>query len=104
MAEDEVTGKHAKLGNLAEELAAGLRERVPAHVVPLAGPPGNIGRIRLELTRQSERNDQLEHKALDGDGGDHAEEHAWETESFEEEHDFEQGEHHHHCNAVGDCR
>lgn len=42
MSQDEVASEITELGNLAEELTAGLRERVPTHVVPLTGPPSDV--------------------------------------------------------------
>ena len=73
VAEDEVAGEHSQFDNLAQELAARLRQRMPAHVVPFARPPRDVGRVRLELARQRQRHDELDDEALDGDDGDHAE-------------------------------
>ena len=45
---------------------------MPSHRIPFARPPGHVGRVRLELARQGQADDQLEEEALDGGDGDHA--------------------------------
>lgn len=72
MSQDEVGSEHAKLTDLAEELTTRLRHSMPAHGVPFAGPPGNVGSVSLELSSQCKRNDELEDESLDGNDGDHA--------------------------------
>ena len=102
MSQDKVTRKHTQFRDLAEEFTTGLRHRVPAHIVPLARPPSNIGRIRLELTRKRKSDDELEDETLEGDNSDHAEERFGEVEAFEEEHHFEERQKHDDRDTVGD--
>jgi len=65
VAQNEVGSEITQLGNLAKELTARLGQRMPPHVVPFTGPPGDVGFIMLELTGQSQGNDQLVNEALD---------------------------------------
>ena len=104
MPEDEVRREHAQLGDLAQELATGLREGVPAHRVPLASPECNVRFVRLELSGQGQADDELKDEALDGDDRDHAGQSPCEVELLEVVHDLEEHEHHDDGDTVGDGR
>ena len=100
MAEDEVASEIAKLGDLAEELATRLRERMPAHVVPFAGPPGDVRRVCAELAGKSQSNDYLVDEALDRHDSDHAAKSLGEDKAFGDEHDLEEDNGDDYSNAV----
>lgn len=104
MSEQEIAREIAKLRDLTQELTTRLRQRVPAHGVPFTSPPRDIRRVRLELTGERERNDELVHEALDGKHGDHAQDGLCETPRLEEEHDLEEGDEHDDSNGVSDGR
>lgn len=100
MAQDEIGGEHSKFRDLAEEFATRLRDGMPAHGIPFASPPSNVRGISLELSSEGEGDDELEEESLDGDDCDHAGQSLDETEAFQEEHDFEEGEKHDHSDSV----
>lgn len=97
----EVRCEVTELGNLAKEFTAGLCHRVPTHVVPFTGPPGNVGAVSPELTSQSESNDELVDETLDGHRGNHAGKTSGEIPALEEPHDLEKNDEHDDCNSVG---
>ena len=84
MSQNEVGSEEPKLGDLAKELTARLGESVPPHGVPFTSPPGDVGGIALELASESQRDDELEEEALNGDHGDHAGQSPRENEALEE--------------------
>lgn len=90
MTEDEISCKHAELGDLAQELTPWLGHGVPSHVIPFACPPSNVGTIRLELTSERERDDELVEEALKSHDSNHAQNGFGKVESFEDKHDFEE--------------
>ena len=98
--EDKVGGEETQLGNLAKELTARLGHGVPAHGIPLTRPPCNVRLVRLELTSESKRDDQLEDESLERHDGDHAQESLSEDPTFQEEHHLEEGEQHEDGNTV----
>ena len=99
--EDEIRSEHAQLGNLAKELETRLRHCVPAHSVPLARPPSNVGGVGFEFAGKGEGNDELEEEALDCNNGDHTGKALDEVEPFQEHHGFEEREEHDDGNGMG---
>ena len=102
MSEDKVGSEIAKFSDLAKELTARLGDGVPTKCVPLAGPPRNVRRVRFELAREGQCDDELVHEALDGDDGDHSQQSLGETPTLKEEHDFEECEEHDDGYGVSD--
>lgn len=100
MSQNEIGSEHAELSDLAEEFTARLRNGMPSHSVPLAGPPSDIGGVSLELTSESKRDDELEEEALDGNHSNHARQGLDKTEAFQEHHDNKEGEKHDDGNSV----
>lgn len=102
VAEDEIGGKHAQLGNLAKEFTSGLRDGMPAHGIPFTSPPSNVGGVSLELSSERQGNDQLEKEPLDGSDGNHSRQRLCKAPARQEEHDLEEGEKHDNGNGVRD--
>lgn len=102
VAEDEIGSEVTQLSDLAEELTTRLRDRVPTHSVPLAGPPSDVSRVGLELTSERKTNDQLVDESLDSNDCNHAKQGLRKLESFQEEHNFEEGQEHDDGNGMGD--
>lgn len=100
VAKDEVRGEETHLRDLAQEFTSGLRDRVPAERVPLAGPPCYVGCVGTEFSRQGEGDDKLVDESLDGDRRDHAQKSLGKAPAFQEEHDFEECQHHDDCDGV----
>ncbi len=65
-----------------------------------AGPEGNVGLVRPELSCESKRDDQLEDKALHGDDRDHAEQGLGKIKALQKKHDLEKDESNYDGNAV----
>ena len=51
VAENEVCSEQAKFRDLAEKFATGLRDRMPAQVVPFPSPPCDVGGVMSKFPR-----------------------------------------------------
>ena len=65
MTQNKIGREHGKFSDLAEEFTSRLSDCVPSHGIPLSAPEGNVRGVRLELTSQTGRNDQLDKEPLD---------------------------------------
>jgi len=72
MPEDEITSKHAKLGDFAKVFSCWLRHGMPPHRVPFTRPESDIGCVRLEFSGECQGNDELIYESLDGTCSDHS--------------------------------
>lgn len=102
MAEDEIASEHSKLRDLAKEFTSGLRHRMPSHGIPFTSPESDVRRVVLEFSCQSQGDDELVDKSLNGSGSDHAKQGLGEYKTFQEEHDFENNDEHNDGHTVGD--
>lgn len=71
----EVGRPEGHFHDLHHEFASGLGEcrRAEAAAVPLAGPPGAVSLLVLQLTREEHGDENLLDRTLDGDDGDDTE-------------------------------
>ena len=88
--ENEIGGEVTQLSNLAEELTPRLGEGVPSHVVPLAGPPSDVGLVILELTGEGQGDDKLVDEPLDCHHGNHTGDGTGPIERFKDEQNLEE--------------
>lgn len=100
VSKNEISCKHAEFCNLGKPLTGRLCDGVPAHGVPFTSPEGDVGTLALELSRQEQRNNELEQESLHANDCNHAGHGTGKVEALEQKQHLKEDQHEDDCKGV----